>query len=142
MFGIRRNSQQRLGRCLKQQTIDRSLVLIGDVSDLNREREDYVEVFDWQQVFHARLHPALRRSALALWAVAIATRVIGDVLMITFCASRNVTAEGCRAAILNRRHHLQLWQVQVPCLFTTIGTAMGAEDVRDLQFGAGHDGPT
>jgi hypothetical protein len=54
--------------------------------------------------------------------------------MVTLCASRNVTAEGCRAAILNRRHHLQLWQVQVPCLFTTIGTTMGAEDVRDLQF--------
>jgi len=71
---------------------------------------------------------------LALRAVAIATRVIGDVLMVTFCASRNVTAEGCRAAILNRRHHLQLWHVQVPCLFTTIGTAMGTEDVRDLQF--------
>jgi len=74
----------------------------------------------------------LRRSTLALRAVAIATRVIGDVLMVTFCASRNVTAEGCRAAILNRRHHLQLWQVQVPCLFTTIGTAMGTENVRDL----------
>jgi hypothetical protein len=140
MFGIRRNGQQRLGRCLKQQTIDRSLVLRGDVSDLNREREDYVEVFDWQQVFHARLHPALRRSALAFWAMSIAARVVCDVLMITFCASRNVTAEGGSPTVLDCGHHLQLGQVQVPCLFTTIGTAMGTENVRDLQFGAGHLG--
>ena len=69
---------------------------------------------DRQEVLHAGLHLVLRRRALTLQAVAIATRVIGDVLMVTFCASRNVTAEGCRAAILNRRHHLQLWQVQVP----------------------------
>jgi hypothetical protein len=94
MFGIRRNSLQRLGRCLKQKTIDRLLVLIRDVSDLRWQRKHHVEVLDGQKVLHTRLHPVLRRSTLALRAVAIATRVIGDVQMVTFCASRNVTAEG------------------------------------------------
>jgi hypothetical protein len=54
--------------------------------------------------------------------------------MITFCASRNVPAEGGSPTVLDCGHHLQLGQVQVPCLFTTIGTAMGTENVRDLQF--------
>jgi hypothetical protein len=66
--------------------------------------------------------------------VIIAARVVCDVLMITFCASRNVTAEGGSPTVLDCGHHLQLGQVQVPCLFTTIGTAMGTENVRDLQF--------
>ena len=54
--------------------------------------------------------------------------------MITLGAGRNVTAEGGSPTVLDCRHHLQLWQVQVPCMFITISTAMGAEDVRDLQF--------
>jgi hypothetical protein len=108
--------------------------LIRDVSDLRWQGKHHVEVLDGQKILHTRLHPVLRRSALALRAVAIATRVIGDVLMVTFCAGRYMPAKRSSAAILNRRHHLQLWQVQVPCLFTTIGTTMGAEDVRDLQF--------
>jgi len=99
---------------------------IGDVSNLGRKREDHVDVFDRQQVVHPSLHPVLCRSTLALRAIPIAARVIGDVLMITFCASRNVTAERCRAAILNRRHYLQLWQVQVPGMVMAIRRPMGA----------------
>jgi hypothetical protein len=48
---------------------------------------------------------------LTLRAVPIATRVIGNVLMVTFCASRNVTAEGGSPTVLDCGHHLQLWQV-------------------------------
>ena len=41
----------------------------------------------------------------------IAARVIGDVLMITLGAGRNVTAEGGSPTVLDCGHHLQLWQV-------------------------------
>jgi len=43
-----------------------------------------------------------------------------------------MTTERRRAAILNRRHHLQLRQVQVSGVVPAIGSTMGAEDIRDL----------
>tara|TARA_R110002012_G_scaffold276445_1_gene463376 strand:+ start:1722 stop:1979 length:258 start_codon:yes stop_codon:yes gene_type:complete len=66
------DSQERLGRCLEQQAIDRLLVLIADVDDLSWQREDHMEVLDRQQVVDARLYSVLRRSALTLRAVTIA----------------------------------------------------------------------
>ena len=140
MFLIARDGQERLRRRLEQQAVDRRFVLIRDVSDLGWQREDYVEVLDWQQVFHACLHPVLRRSALALRAVPVPARVVGDVLMIAFGASRDVTAKGSSPAVLNRRHHFELRQVQVRGMVTAIGRPAGAEDIRDLQFGTGHRG--
>jgi hypothetical protein len=56
------------------------------------------------------------------------------VLVIALGAGSHMPAEGGSPTVLDCGHHLQLGQVQVPCLFTTIGTAMGTENVRDLQF--------
>ena len=55
-----------------------------------------------------------------------------------FGACRHVPAEGGGAAVLDRGHHLQLWKVQVSGMFAAIGRPMSAEDIRDLQSGAGH----
>ena len=138
MLRIGGNGQKRLCGRLEQQTIDRRLVLIGDVRDLGRQGEDHMEVLDRQQVLDARLHPVPRRGPLALRAMPVAARVVGDVLVAALGAGRNMAAERGGPAGLDRRHHLQLRQVQMPCVFTAIGRPMGAEDIRDLQFGAGH----
>src|ERR1700737_2052947 len=42
--------QEALGGGLEQEAVDRRLVLIGDGTDLSRQREDDVEVGDWQQL--------------------------------------------------------------------------------------------
>ena len=42
-LGIGRDGDQRLGRDLEQEIVDHRLVLIGDVGDLRRQREDDVE---------------------------------------------------------------------------------------------------
>ena len=47
-------------------------------------------------------------------------------------------AERGGATILDRRHHLQLRQVWLPGMVLAIGGPMSEEDIRDLQFGAGH----
>jgi hypothetical protein len=44
VFGIGRDGDHGLGRGLEQDVIDRSLVVVGDVGDLGREREHDVEV--------------------------------------------------------------------------------------------------
>ena len=138
MLRIGGDGQQRLGRCLEQQTIDRRLVLIRDIRDRRRQREDHMEVLDRQQVLDARLHPFPRRGPLALRAMPVAARVVGDVLVTALGAGRHMAAERGGPASLDRGHHLQLRQVQMPGVLMAIGRPMGAEDIRDLQFGAGH----
>ena len=44
MLWIGGDGDQRLGGCLEQDVVDHGLVLIGDVGDCRRQREDDVEV--------------------------------------------------------------------------------------------------
>ena len=78
MFRIGGDRDQRLGGGLEQQVVDRGLVLIGDVADRRRQREDHVVIGDGQQLGLALGQPSLRRRALALRAMPIAAAVVGD----------------------------------------------------------------
>src|SRR3984957_14807418 len=40
VLGVGRDGEQRLGRCLEQDIVDLRFVLIGDVADRRRQRED------------------------------------------------------------------------------------------------------
>jgi hypothetical protein len=71
VFGIGGNRQHRLRRGVEQKRVDDGLVLVGDGSDLGRQREDDVEVGDLQQLCLAVFHPGKRLTALTLRAVAI-----------------------------------------------------------------------
>ena len=73
VLGIGGDREQRFGRRAEQQVVDHRLVLIGDWSDLGRQREDHVEIADRQQIGLAGRKPILRRRALTLWAMAVAT---------------------------------------------------------------------
>jgi len=73
--------------------------------------------------------------------MSVAARVIGDVLVVAFGASHDMPTEDSGSASLNGGHHLQLRKVQMPGMITAIGRPMGAEYVRDLQFGMGHWDP-
>ncbi len=68
----------------------------------------------------------------------VAARVVGDVRVAAFGAGRHMPAEGNGPTGLDRGHHFELRQVQVPCVVPAVGRPMGAENIRDLQFGAGH----
>jgi hypothetical protein len=48
-------------------------------------------------------------------------------------APRNMPAKHRCAAALNRRHHLQLGQADMPNVGGTPDRTMGAENIRDLQ---------
>ena len=52
--GIGSDGEQRFGRRAEQQVVDDRLVLVGDRSDLGRQRKDHVEIADWQQIGLAR----------------------------------------------------------------------------------------
>ena len=107
-----------LGRRLHEQVVDHALVLIGDVAQLGRQRVDDMEVADRQQLGLALGEPLARRRALALRAMPVAATVVGDdgVSARVVLATRDMAAERRRAAALDRAHHLQLVEADVPAL--------------------------
>jgi len=56
--------------------------------------------------------------------------------MATVLASLDVTAQGRRAAMLDRRHDLELMKAQVPGMGGPISGAGGTEDIGNLDRGA------
>ena len=114
MPGIGGDRQQRLGGRAEQQVVDDRLVLVGDRSDLGRQREDDVEVADRQQIGLAGGKPIPCRRTLTLWAMAVAARVVGDAAVAAILATLDMPAERGRAARLDRRHHLELTQAHMP----------------------------
>ena len=59
--------------------------------------------------------------------------------MCAVLAAGNVSAEGCRAAALNRAHHLHLGKAHVTAVGLTPSGTVVAENVRDLQSGTHHE---
>jgi hypothetical protein len=58
---------------------------------------------------------------------------VGDSLVAARRAGLDMTAEGGGAAVLDRRHDLELLQTQVPGLGGTVGGTGGPQDVGDLE---------
>lgn len=126
--GLRRSSEQ--------QVVDHRLVVEGDVGDLGGDGEDDVEIADRQQVGLAGGEPLARRGALALGTVPVPAAVIGDADMAAVLTAFDMTAECCGTAGLDRRHHLQLGQTDMPGMGRPPSRPGHTEDVGDLQYRA------
>src|SRR6266852_595888 len=68
--------------------------------------------------------------------MAVATGVIGDLRVgaVLVLAARDVAAERCRAAVLDRRHHLELAEADMAGIGLAPCRSMAAEDIRNLQL--------
>src|SRR5271154_5923160 len=73
VLGIGRDRNQSLGRSLEQDVVDRRLVVIGDVGDGRRQRENEVIIGNLQQFGFPLGQPDSGRRALTLRAMAVAT---------------------------------------------------------------------
>jgi hypothetical protein len=89
--------------------------------------EDDVEIADWQQVGLALGEPSSRGSGLALGAVSVAARVVGDPEVAAVVAAIDVAAQRRRPAGLNRRHDFQLGETKTPCLSETVAGTHGPD---------------
>ena len=69
---------QRLGGDVEQKSINDLLVGVGDGADRRWQGEHHVVIRHRQKIRLACFEPALRGAALALRAVPVAARVIGD----------------------------------------------------------------
>ena len=140
VFGIGRDGEHGLGRSLEQDVVDCGLVLVGDIGDLSRQREHDVEVGHRQELGLALGQPLARRRSLALRTVPIATGVVADLRVTArlVLAAYDMAAELCRAAVLDRRHHLELLEADMAGIGLTPCRSLAAENIRDLQPGTGH----
>ena len=85
--------EQRFRRRAEQRVVDDRVVLVGDRRDLGGQCEDHVEIADRQQIGLACGKPILRRRTLALWAMAIAARVVSDAAVAAVLATLDMAAE-------------------------------------------------
>ena len=141
VLGIGGDREQRLGGGAEQQVVDDRLVLVGDRGDLGRQREDDVEIADRQQIGLAGREPVPRRRALTLWAMAVAARVVRDAAVAALLAALDMAAERGRAALLDRRHDLELTQAHMSGIGPAPVGPMAMKDVCDLQPRAAHGRP-
>src|SRR5215468_4288327 len=65
----------------------------------------------------------------------VTTGVVGDLGMaaLVVLAARDMPAERCRAAVLDRRHHLELAEADMAGVGLAPRRSMAAEDIRNLQ---------
>ena len=129
---------QGLGRDLKQQAVDHRLVGIGDRADRRRQGKDEVVVLDRQQVDLAGLEPAPGRTGLTLRAMPITAGVVGNLGMLTGGTLQHMATQRRTAALLDRRHDLELAEAKMPVMGSPKGFTMGTEDVTDLELRSGH----
>jgi len=132
VLGVGRNRDQGLGGGFEQQVIDDRLVLIGDVGDRPRQREDDVEIGHGQQFGLAIGEPLLCSGSLALRAVPVAAGVVRDAQVGAGLAAFDMTAQRRRSAALDRRHDLQLAEADMAGMGGTPSRPAEAEDVRHL----------
>ena len=54
-------------------------------------------------------------------------------------AACDMAAELCRAAVLDRRHHLELLEADPAGIGLSLCRSMAAEDIRDFESGTNHE---
>src|SRR5712664_2802433 len=71
----------------------------------------------------------------------VTTGVVGDLRMaaLVVLAARDMAAERCRAAVLDRRHHLELAEADMAGIGLATCWSVAAQDIRDLQRWTGQD---
>lgn len=123
----------RLGGGAEQQSIDRLLVPVSDTGDLGWQGEDDMEVFHRQKILSPCRHPVPGGGPLTFRAVPVLARVVRDVVVITFSASRHMPAECFGSTGLNGGHHFELTETDMTRIGLPPRRAICTKDVSDLQ---------
>src|SRR6202022_3189468 len=111
-----------------------------------RKRKDDVEIGNRQQVGFSRGKPRGSGSPLTLRTMPIPAGIIGDPRHAAVIAGLDVPAERLGSARNDRAHHPPLDPTEMTGMVTTIGVAMPAQDIGNLDggsvradVGAGHN---
>ena len=137
-FGIGGDLLQGLGGGLEQEAVDLPRVLQGDRAERRRERKDDVKIFDGQQFRLPGLHPLRGGGGLALGAVAVAARVVGDLLMAAVVALLDVSAQGGSPAGGDVAQGAALLRRERAAVAVEEGITIVAEDLGHFEPRSGH----
>jgi hypothetical protein len=128
---------QRGGTRLKEPCVEAGALPISQGQQPVWQRADDVYIRHVEQVPRARVEPTLPRLRLALWAVPISTRVIGDGLMSAGATPIEMPAERGRATARDRPEHGSLLRTS-PRMLLNEGVALRVEDVGPLHGRPAH----
>src|ERR1700751_323297 len=98
-----------------------------------RQRENHVHIRHIQQFRIAGGEPLVTSVGLALWAMAVATRVVGDDLLAAARALIQMAAERGRAATLDGSQHANMLPVQSGSVLLDKASARCSNDVGHLE---------
>ena len=122
---------------LKEPRVQTGAVPIGQRQEPMREREDDVHIRHVEQIPLARVEPALPRLRLALRAVPISTRVIGDGLMPAGATPIEMPAQCGGATARDRPQDGLLLRAQ-PRMLRDEGVTLRVEDIGHLHGRPAH----
>ena len=108
MFRIARDGEQCLRRGAEEDAINGLFVVKGKTSDLVRNCEDDMEVFDRQQFSPPAIQPFCPLRVLTFGAMAVTAGVVGNTRVIALAAFFGMASEHGGAAHLNGAHDAQL----------------------------------
>ena len=138
VLGIRGHLDQGLGGRSHQQAVDFLGIGQGEGIENPRQGQDDVEIGHIEQVGRLSLQPARRRGALAFGAVAVATRVVADLLVPTLGTPQDVSAQGGRAAGGQIVQGAPLLGCEAPAVSLEERVVAAPDDRGEIQFGSGH----
>ena len=129
---------QGLGGGAEQKAVDLPRVLQGDRTEHRRESKYHMKIFDWQQLGFSGLHPLRRGGGLALGAVAVAARVVGDSLMPAPVALLDVSAQRRSPAGRDVAQGAAPLGRERVAVAIEEGITMVAEDIGHFELRSGH----
>jgi hypothetical protein len=112
MLGIGSHFQQGLSASGEQQIVEQTRVVQGEHIQLVGYGEHNMEVVRGQKFSFSCRQPALACLRLALGAISISARVIGDLLASTLRTHVYMTTQCCRAASLNSTKRFALLKIE------------------------------
>ena len=138
VLGVRRDFQQGGGGGREQEMVKVTSVVLRQEVDLVRDGEDHVKVIRGQQFLFPFGEPACTRLALALGAMPITTRIMGDGLKSALRAGIEMTSERSSAAVQQGAEGLELLEIEAGTIPVKKTLALHAEDVGHLHGGSIH----
>src|SRR5579863_3268023 len=133
VFGIACDFQKRLRTGAKQQIVDDLPVLQSQWRQLTRQCEDHVDVARREKFPATRCKPAVASACLALRAVPVAARVVGDGAMSAAGAFIEMAAERGGATPCNGPQHFDMLPGDPLTASFDESISRGADQIRHLQ---------
>ena len=138
VFGIGGDFEQSLSAGGEQQVVEQSWIFQGQQVEFMGHGKDHMKVAGGQKFAFPCRQPAFPCLCLALGAVSVSARVVGDGLITAARALVAMSTQGSGAAALNGTKGFELLKVEARSIPIQEAIALHVEDVGHLEGGPSH----